>query len=101
VTLLTLLILAQQILHSDTYKFRIAILGLSTYGMLILILIFYMLSKYGFTLSLVRQIMCYVTTSFAILINGDVTNFFKPTRELRQGFPLVSVYFYSCGIRFE
>ena len=31
---------------------------------------------------------CIQSTSFTVLINGSPSAFFKPTREIRQGFPL-------------
>jgi hypothetical protein len=43
----------------------------------------------GFSLPLVKWIMgCVTITSFAVLINGSTSNFFKSSRGLRQGFPL-------------
>jgi hypothetical protein len=43
----------------------------------------------GFSLPLVKWIMgCVSSTLFVVLINGSTSSFFKPSRGLRQGFPL-------------
>lgn len=45
--------------------------------------------KFGFDPSWVRLIMgCVSTVSFAVVLNGNAGNFFKPSRGLRQGDPL-------------
>jgi len=47
------------------------------------------LIKIGIYLEVVEWIMdCLQSTSFVILINGSPTNFFRPSRGLRQGCPL-------------
>jgi hypothetical protein len=56
----------------------------------------------GFSLPLVKWIMgCVTIVSFAILINGSTSNFFKPSRGLRQGFPTLTLplSFGSRGIK--
>ena len=48
-----------------------------------------LLIKIGVALEVVEWIMgCLQSTSFAFLINGSPSNFFRPTRRLRQGCPL-------------
>jgi len=52
------------------------------------------LLKVGFGIQMTNWIMSYVTSSsFAVLLNGEATDFFRSGRVLRQGFPLSPLFF--------
>ena len=48
----------------------------------------------GFDIGFIRWVMgCILTASFAVLINGKTSPFFKAERGLRQGYPLSPLIF--------
>lgn len=53
-----------------------------------------MLQDFGFDQKVCKLISQLISTSsLAILVNGDPSNFFKPLRGLRQGDPLSPIFF--------
>jgi hypothetical protein len=54
------------------------------------------LIKVGFGIQMTEWIMgCVTSSSFAVLLNGEATEFFRSGRGLRQGCPIISSTFYS------
>jgi hypothetical protein len=57
-----------------------------------------LLMHVGFNLNFVKwDLSCVSTISFAILINGSTSDFFRPGRGLKQGCPLITLVVSSGG----
>ena len=90
--------IAQEVIHSIKKEKQLAFslkLDLSkSYDKVSWTFIRLVLIKLGMNMELVEWIMgCIQSTSFAVLINGSPSEFFMPSRGIRQGFPLFPFIF--------